>query len=87
MEFYKKFIAGLPKEVYKNVHVEDLMTAKEIDTAILAAVDVFQINKQLCNKFMLSNSLDMFWICIFGVSGDIKGVGWKLRMYSKIGCL
>jgi len=75
MEFYKKFISGLLKgKGYKNVHVEDLMTVKENDTAILAAVDIFRINEQLRNKFMLSDSLDMFRIRIFGVSGDIKDV-------------
>jgi len=42
MEFYEKFIFGLPKgKGYKNVHIKDLMTVKENDIAILAAVNVF----------------------------------------------
>jgi len=65
MEFYEKFIAGLPKgKGYKNIHVEDLMTIKDNDTAIMVAVDVFRINEQLRNKMMLTDSLDMFCIRI-----------------------
>jgi len=74
-QFYDSFVAGLPKgRGYKNVHLEDLMVAKDNDHAILAAVDIVCINETLDRKFHQTQSQDMFCSHIVGPSGQPSDV-------------
>jgi len=61
---------GLPEgQGYCNVHIEELTKVKENDSLIMAAVDILHINECIKEKLMLSESEDLFKICIFGPLG------------------
>jgi len=70
-KFHLEFIAGIPKgQGFRNIHVEHLLSTKDNEGAILAAVDILGINECLEQKFRQSDSEDMFCIRIFGPSGN-----------------
>ena len=69
-KFHEKFIEGLPAgKGFRNIHIKDLQTVKDNDSAILAAVDILRINGRLEEKFMTTESHDLFTIRIFGPKG------------------
>jgi len=65
-KFHLEFIAGIPKgQGFRNIHVEHLLSTKDNEGAILAAVDILGINERLhqraaYSKFEHSHQVFLF---------------------------
>ena len=76
---------GLPtSQGYKNIHVEDLVMAKDNDNSILVAVDVICIYECLEDKFCHTELWDIFLIRLFGTNGRYMDVITIKNMFYRV---